>query len=51
MLISYLLVGAVVSPKPAAISINWDLCVLCQEKTGKALQCPNAYKGKLGYWL
>ena len=36
-------------PKRAAISIDWDLCILCQEKTGEALQCPYAIKGdKLG---
>lgn len=36
------------SPKRAAISTNWDLCVLCQEKTGEVLHCPYASNGKHG---
>lgn len=35
------------APKRTAI-INWDLCVLCQEDTDRALQCPYAAKGKPG---
>jgi len=28
----------------AAPHLDWDLCILCQNDTGKSLQCPNAPK-------
>ncbi len=31
------------SPKRAAISTNWDACVLCQEVTGEPLQCHKCF--------
>jgi hypothetical protein len=35
------------APKRLTIT-NWELCVLCQEDTGTALQHPYAAKGKAG---
>ena len=36
-------------PSKVSKNTNWDLCVLCQEDTGAALQCPvNALRAAVG---
>ncbi len=45
----HMLVDACSSASKRAAITNWKLCILCQEDTGTALQCPYAAKGKPGY--
>ncbi len=44
----HMLVDACSSASKRAAITNWKLCILCQEDTGTALQCPYAAKGKPG---